>query len=276
MCFIVQKWSHIFVKLAFNTGLFLFSIFFTLASNLVLANEGMIERNGNETKAEISHHNIEMLAGLPKPPFIIEKNGAGLQLDIIREAFIAVNHSVSFSHIPLGRSISAFNRFNVDGIVTLPVDYQHSGIYISKPYVKYQNVAVSLSSENFALSSIQDLTGKSVIAFQNAKKFLGDEYNSSVSLSTDYREIADQMQQIKMLFSRRTQIIILDVNIFKFFVKSNIDGRYNKAFTIHYIFDEREYAAGFNTKQQRDLFDQGIELIKEQGIYQLVLDRYLN
>lgn len=264
------------MKLVLNTGLCLFGIVFTLASYLVSANEGMIERNGDETKAQVSHYNIEMLAGLPKPPFIIEKNGAGLQLDIIREAFTAVNHSVSFSHIPLGRSISAFNRFNVDGIVTLPVDYKHPGIYISKPYVKYQNVAVSLSSENFALSSIQDLTGKNVIAFQNAKKFLGDEYNASVSLSTDYREIANQMQQIRMLFSRRTQVIILDVNIFKFFVKSNIDGHYNKAFTIHYIFDEREYAAGFNTKQQRDLFDQGIGLIKEQGIYQLVLDRYLN
>lgn len=264
------------MKLVFSIGLFFLGAFFILISNIVSAHEAMIERNSYETKAKVSHHNIEMLAGLPKPPFIIEKNGAGLQLDIIREAFTAVNHSVSFSHIPLGRSISAFNRFNVDGIVTLPVNYQHPDIYISKPYVKYQNVAVSLSSKNFVLNSIQDLTGKNVIAFQNAKKFLGDEYNASVSLSTDYREIADQMQQIKMLFSHRTEVIVLDVNIFKFFVKSNVDELYNKAFTIHYIFDEREYAAGFDTKQQRDLFDRGMALIKEQGIYQLVLDRYLH
>jgi polar amino acid transport system substrate-binding protein len=78
-----------------------------------------------------------------------------------------------------------------------------------------------------------------------------------------------------MLFSRRTEVIILDMNIFAFFVKSNVGGRYNQNFTVHYIFDEREYSAAFKTEQHRDMFDEGIALIKEQGVYQLVLDRYL-
>ena len=218
---------------------------------------------------------IEMLAGLPKPPFIIEENAAGLQLDLIREAFTSVNHRVDFSHVPLGRSISAFKRFNADGIATLPSDYQHPDIFLSKPYISYQNVAVSLSEHNLVLDSLKSLSGKSVIAFQNAKKFLGDDYNASVSLSTDYREIADQIQQIEMLFTRGTEVIILDVNIFKYFVKTHVGGRYNRPFTLHYIFDERQYAAGFKREQHRDLFNQGMALIKTQGVYQLVLDRYL-
>ena len=240
----------------------------------VSANEN-ISINNTTKRQEITPHTIEMLAGLPKAPFIIKENENGIQLDIIREAFIGVNHKVNFSHLPLGRSISAFKRFNVDGVVTLPEDFQGSGIYVSKPYIKYQNVAVSLSDNRFVIDSVENLTGKSIIAFQNAKGFIGDEYNKCVSLSTDYREIADQNQQIEMLFSRRTQVIILDVNIFKYFVKWNVGGRYSQNYTLHYIFDEREYAAGFKTEQHRDMFDQGISLIKEQGTYQLVIDRYL-
>jgi polar amino acid transport system substrate-binding protein len=243
--------------------------------NVALAGEETAETRTNTNSPSHKTHRIEVLAGLPKPPFIIEKDGAGLQLDLIREAFISVNHTVSFTHLPFGRSISGFKRFNADGIATLPADYQHPSIYLSKPYIKYQNVAVSLVDGNFSIESIQDLSGKSVIAFQNAKKFLGDDYNASVSLSTDYREIADQVQQVEMLFSRRTEVIILELNIFKYFVKSHVGGRYNQNFIIHRIFAEREYAAGFNTKQHRDMFDQGISLIKEQGVYQLVLDRYL-
>ena len=88
--------------------------------------------------------------------------------------------------------------------------------------------AVSLVDGNFSIESIQDLSGKSVIAFQNAKKFLGDDYNASVSLSTDYREIADQVQQVEMLFSRRTEVIILELNIFKYLLNHMLAGGITK------------------------------------------------
>jgi polar amino acid transport system substrate-binding protein len=258
-----------------NSCYFLFFLLVLLPASFVFANEQANDSHLKSTDTSHALHRINILAGLPKPPFIIEKNGSGLQLDIIREAFISVNHKVNFTHLPLGRSISGFKRFNADGIATLPADYQYPGIFVSKPYIKYKNVAVSLADENLSIESIQDLSGKSVIAFQNAKKFLGDDYNANISLSTDYREVADQIQQIEMLFSRRTEVIILDLNIFRYFVKSHVGGRYNQNFIIHSIFDEREYAAGFNTEQHRDMFDQGIARIKEQGVYQLVLDRYL-
>jgi polar amino acid transport system substrate-binding protein len=258
--------------------IFLF-VCFLLPINFVHANEKVSVTLPNKTleNANIDHalHNVDILAGLPKPPFIIEKNGAGLQLDLIREAFISVNHKVNFTHLPLGRSVSGFKRFNADGIATLPANYEHPSIFVSKPYITYQNVAVSLTDDNLSIDKIVDLSGKSVVAFQNAKKFLGDDYNASISLSTNYREIAAQTQQIEMLFSHRTEVIILDINIFKYFVKSHVGGRYNQSYTIHPIFGERGYAAGFSTEQHRDMFDQGITLIKEQGVYQLVLDRYL-
>lgn len=218
---------------------------------------------------------IEMLAGLPKPPFIIEENGRGLQLDLIREAFLSVNHQVSFAHAPLGRNVSVLNPLNFDGIATLPQGYRHPDIFLSKPYVRYENVAITLTDSQLKIDSFKELTNLDVVAFQNAKKFLGDSYHESIALSTRYREIAAQNQQIDMLFSHRTDVIILDISIFQHFLKTHVGGKYNQAFTVHHIFKPFEYSAGFSSKQYRDLFNQGIAKIKEQGVYQLVLDKYL-
>lgn len=219
--------------------------------------------------------NIELIAGFVKPPFIIEENGAGLQLDIIREALSNKGYQVNFLHLPLGRNITAFQRMNADGVITLPNDYEHPGMHLSAPYIVYQNVAVSLAANDFSIGSVNDLSGKSVAAFQHAKKFLGKQYRETVSYSVSYREIAEQKKQIEMLFLRQAEVIILDLNIFKHFIKTSNDKRFNKAFNVHYIFEQRHYAAGFRSEETARDFDQAIVKMKEDGSYQAILDNYL-
>lgn len=221
------------------------------------------------------NHSIELVSGLSKPPFVIEENDSGMQLDIIREAFKTENIEVKFIHLPLARTITGFQRWDVDGVITLPEDYQHPGMFLSAPYISYQNVAVTLNESALSINSVADLSGKSVAAFQNAKKFLGDNYNKVLAYSLDYREIADQSKQITMLYSRQAEVIVLDVNIFKHFLRKNSGAMYHKAVNIHYIFDERLYVAGFKNEGNRDRFDRGIRLIKDNGTYQATLDRYL-
>ena len=88
---------------------------------------------------------VELITGLSKPPFIIQQQNSGLQLDIIKAALLSQRVSPQFIHMPLGRNISGFQRWNVDGIITVPHDFKALGAYISKPYISYQNVAVSLA-----------------------------------------------------------------------------------------------------------------------------------
>jgi polar amino acid transport system substrate-binding protein len=218
---------------------------------------------------------LEIIAGLSKPPFIIEDNNSGIELDIFHSAFGKHNKEVTFIHVPFGRSRTSFHRLNADGIITVLPDYQHPKAFVSEPYIIYQNVAVSLRENKFVIDDIKSLSGKSIIAFQNAKKYLGDDYLKTINSSMEYREIADQMKQIEMLFSRRTEVIILDINIFKYFVKTHTSGQYSQKFNIHYIFNERPYAAAFKTEENKMLFDKGIKLIKQEGIYQTIMDKYL-
>lgn len=238
--------------------------FIILSSQLVCAEQRVVSKS-----------NIELITGLAKPPFILEEKGKGLQLDIIREALSMDNVEVNFVHMPLGRNLTGFRRINADGIITLPHDYEHPSLFMSKPYITYQNVAISLVENHFDIESISDISDKSIIAFQNAKKFLGDEYELAVDHSMDYREVPDQIKQIELLFLRRAEVIVLDINIFKYFIKNNKDGIFNKPFSVHYIFNERPYSIGFKSESIRDIFDTGVQAMKENGSYQLVLDNYL-
>ena len=246
-------------------------IYLLLTSASILAQNNSISTISDNTEGK-----LELVTGLPKPPFIIDTNGNGLQLDLIRAALPTHDKSIHFSSMPLGRNITAFQWLNADGIITIPSDYQHPALFISKPYISYQNVAISLMDNNFNIKSVEDLSDKSIAAFQNAKKFLGKEFKKAVDYSIDYREVANQAEQIKRLYLRETEVIVLEINIFKYFIKQQTEAWYNKPFNVHYIFKEQQYSAGFKSKKLRNKFDIGIQAIKENGNYQTIVDSYLN
>jgi len=219
---------------------------------------------------------VRLIAGYSKPPFVIEEGAKGIQLDLVREALAFEGYKVKFVHIPFGRSVMSLQNNNYDGIVTVMQGLNYPSILLSNPYVRYQNVAVSLLDRNFQINSIHDLPGKSVYTFQRARKHLGEEFEKVVSRSSGYREIAEQEAQVADLFYRKAEVIILDINIFKHFVKQMSKEWQVDPFEIHQIFDERYYSAGFKDKNLKDSFDLGIQKLKESGRYQEIIDTYIN
>ena len=258
--------KDLFVLLANSLRVVIIFVF-TCCSQIIFAESNL---------ATITGDKIEMIDGLVKPPFIIEENGQGLQLDIVRAAFETLNKKVHFIHVPFGRTVTTYQSLNADGIVTVLPDYQHPNLFVSKPFITYQNVAVSLLENKLSIENVSSLSGKSIVAFQNAKKYLGEDFNKIVSYSMDYREVAEQIKQVELLFLHRTEVIILDINMFKYFLKSHSSDRFAQPFNVHYIFNERQYSAAFKSEINRDLFDEGIKTIREEGTYQLIVDKYLD
>jgi len=220
---------------------------------------------------------IELTAGLAKPPFVIEnnKNNGGIQLDLIRAIFAVDNQQVNFVHVPLVRSSSSVDKWHFDGMITLPSDSKKKNTYISAPYISYQDVAVTLAEDHLSIDDIADLSGKDIIAFQMAKQFLGEEFANTLLQAHHYSEMADQAKQIEMLFAKDTQVLILDINILKYFLKNNDAEIYNKAYVVHALFPQMVYSAGFKNKLIRDQFNRGLNKIKDNGKYQQILDKYL-
>ncbi|OKY28014.1 MULTISPECIES: substrate-binding periplasmic protein [Thalassotalea] len=223
----------------------------------------------------VSAKKVSVIASLPKPPFIIEENGKGLQLELMREALAHYNIDVEFYHAPGGRNITAFQRLNADVILNVRPDYQYPALYLSKPYVNYQNVAISLAENNFMFNSVEGLTNKVVVAFQNAKRYLDQDYNSAIDYVIDYREIPDQKKQVEMLFLRRAEVIIIDIAIFNYYLKHFSNDLLVKPHKVHYLFEKSTFSAAFKSEKLRDDFDKSIDTMRKNGRYQKIINQYI-
>ena len=197
-----------------------------------------------------------------------------LQLDIIREALAFSNIEVDFIHIPLARHINSYRQLMLDGIITLPQEYPTGDIHLSVPYINYQNVAISITANDFDIEELADLKNKTISAFQNASAFLGNTYKDIADNAPYYEEVADQKKQMRNLFELKVEVAIADINIFKFFIREQTSGIYNRAVSIHKIFPERPYVIGFRSDEMRKKFDLGLFNLKQSGRYKAIVEQY--
>ena len=223
---------------------------------------------------------IEMLAGLSKPPFVIANEDKGMQIEIIETAFEKSDKFVHFTYLPLGSHLDVFHSRDFDGIITLSEHEKENGICLSKPYIIYQNVAVTLADSALNINSIDGLANLKVAAFQNATRFLGEKYSATFKNSASYIELADQTSQISLLYSGRVDVLVMDINIFKHLLankrhENSSNKTLNKKYKIHFLFKPRVYTAGFKNKELCQQFDQGINEIVADGSYQKIIDSYL-
>lgn len=223
---------------------------------------------------------VEMLAGLSKPPFVITSEDKGMQLDIIEAALAKSDKVVRFTYLPLRRHLDVFHSRDFDGIITLGEDEKEWGLCLTKPYIIYQNVVVTLSDSAVEINQLTDLSTLKVAGFQNAARFLGEKYNDTFEHLANYVELADQTSQIELLFSGQVDALVMDDNIFKFLLAKKRDENssseiYNKAFEMYFLFEPKAYKAGFKSKQLCQQFDQGINTIIADGSYQKIIDSYL-
>lgn len=130
-------------------------------------------------------------------------------------------------------------------------------LYYSRPYIHFQNVAIAIDPD-VQVTSLQDLSNYSVVAFQNAKDVLGRDYAKAVAKCTVYMEMPNQMKQIETLFRRRSQVIILEKKIFNHF-REQFDHKGEVKF--FEIFPATPYAAVFHDKKLRDEFDKALHTV---------------
>lgn len=223
---------------------------------------------------------VEMIAGLSKPPFIFSKYDKGMQIEIIEAAFAKSDKRVHFTYLPLSSHLDVFNGRNFDGIMTLSENEKQMGICLSKPYVIYQNVVITLADSASMIKDIDDLANLRVAAFQNAARFIGDDYRDAFKDSNSYEELADQKSQINLLFSGRVDALVIDINIFKHLLASKrsevpASSKFNEKFLTHFLFTPRVYTAGFKSEKLCQQFDKGIQEIIIDGSYQKIIDSYL-
>lgn len=210
------------------------------------------------------------------PPYVFEL-GNGINVDIVRASLEPYGYHVVPVFVAMGRGFELFAEKRLDGITVIRENSGVSANY-SDVYIQYHNHAFALKSRHMAMRSVGDLKGKAIIAFQNAHKFLGEDFSRAIAGNPDYKEMANQETQVLMLLLGRTDVAVMDESIFRFYREKLIaEGKVPRSteFEMFSLFFAMPYKAAFVDAQVRDDFNRGLAAIKRSGRYDAIYRKYV-
>ena len=213
------------------------------------------------------------------PPYTIPEIGAGIEVDIVREALAYKDHSLKAHYMPLSRMPGSFTLGEVDGVMAdFGKDLSSQNGHYAKPVILFQNRFFSLKERNLMIREPRDIKGLSVIAFPGARKRFPEWFNAAKTEGS-YDEIAEQKLQVLLLFSGRYDLVLSDKVVFHYFLAQQLkDNKVEeKALTEHKVFVERplDYRPVFRSRNVRDDFNEGLRHLKDSGRYLEIYDFYM-
>lgn len=223
----------------------------------------------------VSAEELKLAVSLTLPPFVFADTDSGIDLEIVKEALASKGYTVKPVYVVYGRTAADLNAGKVDGALTVNKERGLDNVYLSDQYICYQNVAVSLESKGYHITEIKDLADKKIIAFQDATKILGPDFAKAAKSSPSYYEIPDQENQVALLFKNRTDVIVMDINIFKYYQQNTKKADTSQAVDIAKLFPASCYSVGFISEKVRDDFNKGLKGLRESGRYDEIFKKYI-
>lgn len=210
---------------------------------------------------------LRVLVGMHKPPYIDMTTQQGYELDLLRLVAQEMHQPIEFKHAPNQRLLELLKKGDGDIATLQPSRLAESNepqLFYGCPYIRYQNVAVSLHRNRILLRQINDLAGVSMMAFQNAARLLPLQFQQTVRNSPDYRETVEQATQVEMLQKNRVQVIILDINIFRYHNDMVPDAAPTD---IHRLFAPTLYRTAFKDPALAQAFDEALVRVQQSTAY---------
>ena len=157
----------------------------------------------------IETHAAEIRMVAPNIPPHFDEHGNGRIGDVIRASLQRCGHSVSFVTVPFGRHWKTYEDDpSVDALATAEADQVFPGTS-TKPFMHLQDGATVLrSSELAAMTGLNDLHGKRVVAFPNADKILA--ITDDVSKFASFKMRSGRFNQLRPLFAGRADAVLAD------------------------------------------------------------------
>lgn len=193
----------------------------------------------------IAKESLDIVVGLERPPYIVNDQSQGYELELINHILAQFNHSANYLFVPFGRSEKMLMNDNIDAMTTTNTFMISNQSLLTTPYVVYHNVVISLDNNALMINKISDLSRHTIATFEEAHKVLGGEFNQAISKSPMYTQVSDRLAQLELLFRGRVDVIVMDINIFNYFYNLNKDQFGDIDYKIHDIFHKTHYQMAF-------------------------------
>lgn len=212
--------------------------------------------------------------GWTKPPYVIEHQDSGFELELVKHVFSSMGYKVSFVYVPFGRSNTLLKANKVDVALTMNSRMDTEGLVLSDPYITYQNAAISLRGRGIEINQMSDLGHYSMIGFQNSSIILGSDYQAATEKSRLYLELPNQRNQVEMLLKGKVDIVVMDINIFNYLSREYLGKSHMVNVDTHRLFPATQYQMAFRDKELVKSFNQQLAAFKESEDYQQLLKEY--
>ena len=192
----------------------------------------------------------------------------GIDVDIIRHIATEIGCDVEFHLLAYNRLIADFKAGKYD--IASPFAFATPQGYLTEPYLPFEDVAVSINDKQLTINTVDDLSGKRVIAFQGARSVLGEAFIRAID-GESYLEQAEREVQLRLLVNDRADVVIGERRLLTFIMNNRFP---EKQLIIHPIFETRPYGAIIKDKQLQQKFDSELAAMKASGLYQAILARW--
>lgn len=211
------------------------------------------------------------------PPYVMQQADGrltGLEYELVMAAAEAGGLPLRAEIAPFGRLPEDFRRGISQAFVPANADMQLPGC-LSETLLAYRNTAFSLRQRRLAIASTADLHTLEVVAFQNASDVLGPEVTTLRAVNPRYREIANQMLQVRALLSGRTDVIIGDRRIVRHLMRLPETG-FDPAPEVveHPLFAATHYGVAFRERAHCTAFNAGLARIRRDGRFDAIMRRW--
>jgi polar amino acid transport system substrate-binding protein len=217
---------------------------------------------------------FSVAVGLSKPPYIIQGKNSGFEIELVRKVLESMGKSVEFVYVAFKRSQNMLRIEKIDAVMTTNQRIFEDATKLSDVYITYQNIAISLTANQFKFETISDLGQYTIASFQNAKNVLGSEFSAAASKSPLFLDIADQERQPALLIKKRVDVVVMDKNIFKYLTRDQEIKRMTNAFTFHYVFPSSPYRMAFKDSSNVAKFNRILKQYINSKDYQHLLEKY--
>ena len=223
---------------------------------------------------DVKSKELILVAGLAKPPYVIPEKNTGFEIDLIRGVLATLGHEISLLYVPYGRTYETMKQVQADIGMTLSERGGVKSEVLSLPYVAYQNVAISLLEKSIKLDKLNELQAFTVVAFQNARKVLGSEFTAATKISPLYIELPEQRRQVELLLSGKVEVVVMDINIFKYLARSIAGTSQMQKVQVHSLFPENQYRAAIQDPVLRKAFNRALSEYFYTNEYNKLLAKY--
>ena len=192
----------------------------------------------------------------------------GIEYQIVSRIFANAGYQVEFEFHSYSRLLKQFGDQKLDCASPVAVDI--AGAHYTEPYLSFKDVVISRAEKQFDITQLADLSGKRIVAYQQARQVLGPDF-ASITTQANYVELADRELQLELLINDRVDLVVGEQRVLLYLAAALAPGQ---ALQVHEIFAAKSYPAACWQPELIQVFNQGLQQLQQSGELAALMARF--